>query len=87
MSKKNKKNKPEIFLIDTNITYSIPMLKNGIRQYIDNEKITFGVRAKQDSKHGGITFYKEGYQSKYIVDKYAEWLLYTGYIKKESDGK
>ena len=82
MKKKNKRHIHEEFVLDTTITYSMPMVKNGIKPHIENESVVDGVFAKQNND-GGITFYKEGYQSKYITNKYAEWLIYSGYIRKE----
>lgn len=80
---KNKKIKSEIFKLDTDTTYNLPMIKNGVKQNIANEQRVNGVRVKQDPKRGDVTFFKEGYQSKYFVDKYVEWLLYTKYIMKD----
>ena len=79
MKKKNKVY--EEFTLDTTITYSMPMVKNGIKPHVENESVVDGVFARQ-SNNGDITFYKEGYQSKYVTNKYAEWLLYSGYIRK-----
>ena len=82
MKKKNKRYIHEEFVLDTTITYSMPMVKNGIKPHVENESVVDGVFAKQNND-GGITFYKEGYQSKYVTNKYAEWLIYSGYIRKE----
>lgn len=81
MKKKNHKVYEE-FVLDTTITYSMPMVKNGIKPHVENESVVDGVFARQ-SNNGDITFYKEGYQSKYVTNKYAEWLIYSGYIRKE----
>lgn len=82
MKKKSKKYVHEEFILDTTITYSMPMVKNGIKPRVENESVIDGVFARQNND-GGITFYKEGYQSKYVTNKYAEWLIYSGYIRKE----
>jgi len=84
MKKKNKKTKgPEIIKFDTTATYSIPLVKNGVIRHIDNEEIVSGCIIKQNEKDGAVIVEKEGYQMKVFMDQYFDWLLYTGYIKKE----
>lgn len=83
MKKKNKKAKgPEIIKFDTNVTYSIPLTKNGLIRHIDNEEIVKGCKITQDPQ-GYVIVDVDGYQHKEFMDQYFDWLLYTGYIKKE----
>lgn len=80
--KKNKKYNPELIYFNTQHTYSIPLVKEGLNRYVDNEERVDDVVITQDLKTGYIKTFKEGYQSKWFMDKYFEWLLYTGYIKE-----
>lgn len=81
--KKTKKNKIEFIKFDTNATYTIPLTRNGLIRHIDNEEPVSGCSIIQNPKDGTVTVDKEGYQFKCFMDQYFDWLLYTGYIKKE----
>lgn len=82
MKNKKTKHSPDIIWFDTNITYSIPLVKEGILRHIDNEERIGGCHITQDKK-GNVIVRKEGYQMKTFMDQYFDWLLYTGYVKKE----
>lgn len=82
---KNKKTKysPDFIWFDTSITYSIPLVKEGLLRHLDNEERIGGCHISQNLKTGIVTVKVEGYQMKTFMDQYFDWLLYTGYIKKE----
>lgn len=80
--KKKKTKGPEIIKFDLNVTYSIPLVKDGLIRHIDNEEIVKGCKITQNSK-GNVIVDIDGYQRKEFMDQYFNWLLYTGYIKKE----
>ena len=81
--KKNKSPKYPFVWFDTNIKYTIPMIPNGVWRFGYNEQPIEGVTIEQSQKDGYVHATKEGYQDKWFMDLYFEWLLYTGYVKKE----
>ena len=90
-AKKNsvkKKTENTYILFDTTKTYKIPLIPVGKRCIYENEELVSGVKIQQDKDTSFfVKATKEGYQSKNFVDKYFEWLLYTGYIEKEGKDK
>lgn len=80
--KKKIKNSPDIIWFDTSITYSIPLVKDGVLRHVDNEERIGNCHIRQNEK-GYVIVEKEGYQMKMFMDQYFDWLLYTGYVKKE----
>lgn len=80
--KKKTKYSPDITWFDTNATYSIPLVKEGIIRHVDNEERVSGCHIEQDKK-GNVIVKVDGYQMKLFMDKYFDWLLYTGYVIKE----
>lgn len=90
-AKKNsvkKKTENTYILFDTTKTYKIPLIPVGKRCIYENEELVSGVTIQQDKDTSFfVKATKEGYQSKNFVDKYFEWLLYTGYIEKEGERK
>jgi hypothetical protein len=48
--RKKKTKGPEIIKFDLNVTYSIPLVKDGLIRHIDNEEIVKGCKITQNSK-------------------------------------
>ena len=81
-NRKNKKEKynPDIIYFDTSKTYSIPMLRPNVIRHLDNEE-RVNCKIEQNDKRGAVRAYAEGYQDKWFLDNYFDWLIYTGYVK------
>ena len=83
-SKKKKKNpKTPFILFNTELKYTIPMVPNDLIRHVSTEVPVTGVTIEQSEKDGYVHVTKEGYQDKWFMDLYFDWLLYTGYVKKE----
>lgn len=82
--KRKKKNKAPFIWFNTDITYTMPMVPEGEYSLGYDEVPVEGVSITQSEKDGFVHATKLNYQDKWFIDVYFDWLLYTGYIKKEA---
>lgn len=75
------KDRREFMIFDDKITYTLPMLKEGLDKTYDLEDDVSGVSLTQ--KDGFVTLSKEGYYPKCFVDRNFDWMLYVGYVRKD----
>ena len=67
-----------IYNIDLNKVYLIPMAKKGLIATLSNSEV---VEANIEFDNGTIVIKKDGYETLYSYDFYFNYLLQTGYYK------
>lgn len=72
------------YKIDTSLKYKMPMLPLGEANRIYQNEVPNILCTVEQNAQGTVKASAKGYQDKWFEGQYFEWLLYTGYVKKES---
>ena len=88
MTRKNrKKQKEQRYRFDTSIRYIMPMLPEGEKNRIYQNEISNIPCNIEQNDRDAVRSFSPGYQDKWFEGQYFDWLLYTGYITKESNNE
>lgn len=85
MARKKKQTTTTSYKFDTSIKYIMPMLPVGERNRVYQNEVPNIHCTITQNERDAVKASAEGYQDKWFEGQYFDWLLYTGYVKKDTN--